>query len=105
MSDLLQLLQAREERVTLEGVTLLVREVPAAADTAAFLQEGDFIFKLLVASTFNEAGAAAFTYEQVPALKNASKLKLRPLLEAVLRVNGLDAEVEVKNSAADQGNG
>lgn len=105
MSDLLQLLKTREERVTLEGVELIVREVQAAADTVAFTEPGDFIFKLVVASTFAADGSPAFTYDQVPALKAASKLKLAPLIAAALRVNGRDIEAEAKNSEADPGSG
>lgn len=105
MSDLLQLLAAREERVTLEGVELVVREVEAAADTAAFIEPGDFVWKLVVASTFDANGKPAFSYEQVPGLKAASKLKLAPLVAAVLRVNGRDIEAEAKNSEASQDSG
>lgn len=105
MSDLLKLLAAREERVTLQGVTLLVREVAAAADVSALANADDMIFKLIIACTFVESGDPAFTLDDMPRLKSASNVRLQPLMAAVLRVNGMDIEAEAKNSAASQESG
>lgn len=111
LKDLAEFLATSEERIEFGGRALVVRELAAAADMVGFASvEGgevklsdDFNFLLITRCTFNEDGTPAFTTEDVPALKSASRKKLKPLLDAVNRVNGLDAETEVKNSAAARG--
>jgi len=97
---LLAALQPRAEQLTFHGVEVVVRELATAADTEAFRDGADAQFKFLTRCVFDADGQPLFTDEQIPALKSASRAKLLPLLEAVMRVNGLLAEDTEKNSAA-----
>lgn len=97
---LLAALAPRAERLQFHGVEVEVRELATAADTEAFRNGEDAQFKFLTRCAFDGDGQPLFTDAQIPALKAASRAKLMPLLEAVLRVNGLLAEAEEKNSAA-----
>lgn len=99
-SDLLEFLTPREESITLAGQPLVVREMPAAADIAAFRDNEDHIFKLIVRCTFTADGDLAFSDAHIPALKAAPRLKLAPLINAVVAVNALDEGAEIKNSEA-----
>ena len=92
-------LKLREERITVGGVKLLVREVTSAAEFAEMPRE-DFGYQLVVKCVLDEAGAPVFTAEDIPALKNGSRAALLPLFVAVNRVNGLDAAENAKNSDA-----
>lgn len=103
--ELLEAIKPREERVTLGAHTLVVRELACAADIAAFQDNADMTYKLIVRCTFDEAGEPAFTDEDIPALKAGAKATLLPLIAAVTRVNGFAFEENVKNSAADPGAG
>ena len=103
--ELLKAIQPREERITLGPHTLVVRELAAAADIAAFQDNADMTYKLIVRCTFDETGEPAFTDEDITALKAGSKLTLLPLITAVTRVNGFALEENVKNSAAAPGDG
>lgn len=103
LKDLLEVLRIREEQVELGGHKLVVRELQSAADVAALADNQDLGYKLLVRCVFDEAGAPAFTDDDIPALKAGSKSRLAPLMAAVTRVNGFDSEANAKNSAAVQG--
>lgn len=97
---LLAALAPQEKQVTVEGVVLTVREMDSAADTEAFRDNVDMSWKLLVRCTYDADGKLVFTDEDIPRLKKSSKVKLAPLTDAVLRVNGYKAEAVEKNSAA-----
>ena len=103
--DLLAAIKPREETVKLGKNVLTVRELETAADVAAFQDGGDMAYKLLVRCTFDAEGASAFTDDDIPAIKRGSKVRLAGLIAAVIRVNGFDAEDNVKNSAAVPGSG
>lgn len=98
--ELLAALARREERVTIGGLKLVVREMENAADVAGFEDGADYGYKLVVRCVFDEAGAPVFTDDDISALKGASRVKFLPVIAAVNRVNGIDVEGEVKNSAA-----
>lgn len=98
-AELLKFLERREERVTLGGMVLVIREMPTAGEMSELAGE-DSGFRLVVRCVFDEDGAPLFTDEDIPVLKGLSKTKFSPVAAAVNRVNGWDAEAEVKNSAA-----
>ena len=91
-SALLALLAPRSEAVALGERVLTVRELSSAADTMAFADNADLSFKLLVRCVVDAAGEPVFADADIPALKESSRLRLLPLIEAVRRVNGFDAE-------------
>lgn len=105
LQDLLEAIKPREERVELAGHVFLVRELSSAAEFAGVAGDPDIFFRLVVACTFDEAGARALTSDDIPALREGSRKKLAPLLSAVQRVNGLDTEDEVKKSETGPGSG
>lgn len=99
--ELAKYIAPREERLTFGGVKLVVRELGTAADGLAFKTSGDTEQKFIVRCVFiDETGEPAFSDEDIPALKLASRLKMLPVIEAVNRVMGFDLAEEVKNSAA-----
>lgn len=100
LAELIAALAPREERITLAGHALVVRELAVAADVSAMQDNVDLTWKLVVRCVFDEAGAAVFTDADIPALKAGSKARLQPLINAVVRVNGMDIEAEAKNSPA-----
>lgn len=107
--ELLAVLAAGEERVTVGGKPLVIRELECAADvpdTSGTVL--DFSLALIVRCVKDEDGNAVFTDADIPKLKRAGRKRMGPLINAVLRVNGFSGEaVEVaeKNSGADPGNG
>ena len=103
--ELIEAIKPHEERVELGGLTLIVRELACAADITAFQDNADMTYKLVVRSTFDEAGEPAFSDEDIPALKAGAKFALLPLINAVTRVNGFALKENIKNSAAAPGNG
>jgi hypothetical protein len=105
-AELSGLLAPREETVTLGGRTLVVRELVAAADVAAFADSEDVNFKMLVRCVYEEDGSTlAFSDDDIPTLKRAARIRLLPLLEASVRVNGFDVGDREKNSGAGPGAG
>jgi hypothetical protein len=105
LQDILDAIKPREERVTLGGHVLVVREIAIAADVAFMQDNADLTYKLVVRCVFDEAGEPAFDESDIPGLKKAGKTKLLPLIEAVNRVNGFDIEHEAKNSSAAPADG
>ena len=103
--ELSEAIKPREERIEFGGLTLIVRELATSADVTAFQDNADMTYKLVVRSTFDEAGEPAFSDEDIPALKAGAKFALLPLITAVTRVNGFALEKNVKNSAAAPGAG
>ena len=89
-----------EEKVSIGGVELVVREMPHAADVVALEDQTDLGYKILVRCVFDADGAPVFSDEDIPALKAAGKLKLAPLMKACNKVNGLLVEEAAKNSEA-----
>jgi hypothetical protein len=103
--QLFEALAPREERVEILGRALIVRELESAADTAAFLDNADMSWKMIVRCVFREDGQPMFGDDDIPRLKRTAKLRLKPLSDAVLRVNGLDVDGAEKNSGAGPGAG
>ena len=101
LPDLLEAIQPREKEITLGGRKLVVRELSGEADTSAMQDNQDLTWKLLVRCVFvAESGEPAFTDKDIPALRRGAKLRVKPLVDAVIEVNGMDIEAEAKNSAA-----
>lgn len=93
-------LAAREERLEIGGIKLVVRELESAADVEALKDQVDAQYKMLVLCVFAEDGTAAFALDEIPELKKAGKATLNRLFAAVNRVNGFAAEAEAKNFEA-----
>jgi hypothetical protein len=105
-NELLAALAAEEAVVEIGGKKAVVRQMGATADGAAFLDNTDFGYKLMVRCVFREDGETPwFTDDDIPALKRAAKVKLKPLMDAVLEVNGLNIAAQEKNSDAGQPSG
>ena len=98
--EVLAALEPQEERVTIGQRKLVVREMISAADTEAFRDNVDMSWKLLVRCVFTEDGEQVFDDSDIPRLKKSGKLRLKPLSDAVLRVNGYDLGDAEKNSGA-----
>lgn len=96
--ELLKALAAREETVVLAGRTLVVREMDVAADVTAFQDQADTVFKLITRCVFDADGKPVFQDSDIPALKKSASRKLMPVVEAVMRVNGMDAADNEKKS-------
>jgi hypothetical protein len=103
--ELLAAFAPQEERIEVAGRKLVVRELTAAADTAAFHDNVDMSWKLLVRCVFDGKGNPVFTDDDIPALKKSGKVKLKPVSDAVLRVNGYNTGELEKNSGAGPGAG
>lgn len=95
-----EFLAGREERVKLGSRTVIVRELTSAIDLPLLAGDADASYRLLVRSVFEEGGEPTFTDADIPALKAASRRRVSRLLDATVRVNGLDVEEEEKNSVA-----
>lgn len=112
LKEIQEALARRQETVEFHGRVLVVREVAEAAELG-ITEKGDpdAFYKIVIGSVFignvvkeaegekpavYEAGEPALTLEDLPTLKEGSRRALRPLLAAVSRVNGLDAEAEAK---------
>ena len=100
--DLLDALKLREESVQFGGNTLIVREAASAADLGTEKGDPDIIYKLMIACIFEADGTTpALSMEDLPALKAGSRAKVGKLVDATLRVNGLDAEDNAGKSEAN----
>ena len=101
LDDLLEAIRPREKPVTLGARALVARELGCDADTSAMVDNQDLTWKLVVRCVFDAAsGEPAFTDKDIPALKRGAKLRLKPVVDAVMEVNGASLEAEEKNSAA-----
>lgn len=119
LKEIQEALQPREEQVTLGGRVLIVREVEEASVIASTGQgDPDAFYHLMVACVYigeevepadgekpavYKAGALAMSADDIPTIKRSGRRALRPLAQAVARVNGMLVEEEVKNSAGVQG--
>lgn len=97
--ELLKFFEPREEKVELAGQALVVRELSEDSDTEALRDGVDSLLKFVVRCTFDQAEQRVFTDDDIPALKRAGAIRLAPLIQAVVRVNGF-VEDEIKNSGA-----
>lgn len=96
--DALASLMPREEPITVGPLACVMREMQSAADVLAFVDTEDTNYKLVVRSLLGPHGAPMFTDADIPKLKSGSFKKVQALIEAAQRVNGLNTEVESKNS-------
>jgi hypothetical protein len=102
LTELFEFLKAREERITIGGQTLVIKEMTGNADRKPLTDGVDVDWKILVRCVFKEDGGQLFSDADIPKLKDSGTTKVGPLLKAVYRVNGLDVEAEAKNSEAAQ---
>lgn len=93
-------LAPREERIVINDVVFVLRELDSAADTAALRDQEDSAWKMLVRCCFTESGNPYFTDADIPVLKTRALSRNKRLVEAAMRVNGELVEPEVKPSAA-----
>ena len=106
--DLVAALAPDQQELVFHGRKLVVRELDCAASmpNAEGLTALEYSLRLIVLSVDDvESAAPAFTEEDLPALRNAGRRKMKPLIDAALRVNGLSVEANVKKSAAGPGSG
>ena len=87
---LLAALAPREETIVLGGRTLTVRELAHAADVLAMADNEDLSLKLLVRSVLGEDGEPVFSDVDIPVLRGAGLMRMKPLVDMVQRVNGWD---------------
>lgn len=95
----------QEIPVTVGGAQLIVRQMPTAADSEALRDGVDSLYKFIVRCTFDADGNAVFTDADIPALKQAAKMAMLPLIKAVSQVNGFASEEQEKNYAASPAGG
>ena len=92
----------RTERVEINGVTFVCRELETAADMTALRDSPDYSYLMMIRCVFMDDGITpAFTDADVDDIKaETSVFRMQKLFKAVHSVNGLDAEEEAKNSEA-----
>ena len=101
MNPNLERFKRREERIPVDGVMFVAKELATAADLSALSDDPDYSLKVLIRCIFMEDGTPAFTDEDIPDIKAATSVfKMSQLIQAVHRVNGMNQDAEVKNSAA-----
>lgn len=94
--------QPDREAISVAGEVVFVAEL--SAEEAMGLSEGDqgdYVYRLLARAIVNKDGSRIFgdSKEEVAQIKRMGQRKLRPLIRAAIRMNGLDEEPE-KNSDA-----
>lgn len=100
-SALLEALAPREEVIELAGIRVLVRELESAAQSERMHDPGEAFYAGVVLCCLDpDTGERLFTEEDIPVLKSRARKGMKPLIEAVMRVNGYAAEIEEKNSGA-----
>jgi len=99
LAEIAAAIKPNEERLTLGGVSLIVREMAAADELGGDGSPEDIFMRVVVRCVFNEAGELVMSDADIPELKAAGKTKLRPLLDAVQRVNGLVQEDNTEKPA------
>lgn len=98
---LLAALAPREETVEVAGLKVLVREMESAAQSERLTDPGDAFYAGMVLCCFDpESGERLFTEADIPMLKTRARKGMKLLVEAVIRVNGYNADAEIKNSDA-----
>lgn len=91
----------KSETVEISGRKFVVRQVRRASELVELKDGEDGNYRMLVRCLFDEAGVPVFTDEDIPALREeASDINFIPLIQAIVRVNGLDVEDRAKNSEA-----
>lgn len=104
MTDKAALLAAiapREETVDVAGHKVLVRELSNAAHSEKLLDPGVAFYAAMTLCCFDpDSGKPLFTEDDIPLLQSRARRGLKALAEAVMRVNGMDAVAEQKNSEA-----
>src|SRR5690242_15169857 len=96
--ELIAALAAQKETVEFAGKTLFVHELDCAADVPIEGSALDGSLKLIVLCVRDAEGNRVFTDEDLPALKKSARKRIKPLIDAVMRVNGFGIREEAKNS-------
>ena len=101
MNPNLDVFKRRVDEFTIGGKKFIIKELTSASDIAALKDDKDYALKVIVRCAFTEDGAQAFTDSDIPDLRAEMSLqKLNQLFRVVSKVNGMDVEEEIKNSAA-----
>lgn len=103
--DIIAALAAQSEVVQFGGVAVHIRELDCAAEVPTDANVIDGSLKLLILCAHDAEGKRVFTDEDLPRLRGSARKRIKPLIDAVMRVNGFGIEAEAKNSAADPGSG
>lgn len=103
--DLIAALAPQKEAVEFAGQTLYAHELDCATDVPTEGNPVDMSLKLVVLCIRDAAGQPVFGDADLAALKRSSRNRVKPLIDAVLRVNGFTVEAEAKNSDAGPGSG
>ena len=103
--DILSALEARQESVEFAGKQVTVRELDCVADLPSADNGLEFSLRLIVACVVDAQGAPVFTDEDLPRLRKSARKRIKPLIDAVMRVNGFSLESETKNSGAAPASG
>lgn len=104
-ADLLAALAPQKEAVTFAGRAFFAHELDCAADVPSEGGAVEMSLRLIVLCVRDAEGRPAFTDDDLAALRKASRRRIKPLIDAVMRVNGFNIEAEVKNSDAGPGSG
>ena len=95
---LLAAIAPREEVVEVEGIKVKVRELESAAQSERLRDPGDATYAAMVLCCLDpETSEPLFTEDDITALKTRSRRGMKVLVDAVIRVNGYDREVEAGN--------
>lgn len=103
LPEIAEALKPREEVIEFAGRKLVARELASAAKLPQGGEDLDAGYRMMVACIYLEDGTPALEEADLPALKAAGSKRIAPLMEAVMRVNGLDATGEAGKSEAGPG--
>ena len=96
--DILAVLAPRQEEVEFAGKKVFVRELDCAGDMPAAERALDFSLALIVHCVTDAEGKPIFADEDLQKLRQSARRRIKPLIDAVMRVNGFDVKAEAKNS-------
>ncbi len=96
--EILAVLAPRQEEVEFSGKKVFVRELDCAADMPSAEGALDFSLGLILHCVIDAKGCRLFADEDLPRLRQSARRRIKPLIDAVMRVNGFDTKAEAKNS-------
>lgn len=100
MNEALDGLKPASEEVTIAGRKYFVTELEYASDISNFRNETDGTMHLLVQSVRDESGNLLWSVDDIPKLRKSSRKRIGELINAAMRVNGLDDKASEEKPVA-----
>jgi hypothetical protein len=100
-SALLAAIAPREEIIEVEGIKVKVRELESAAQSERLRDPGEATYAAMVLCCIDpDTNEPLFSEADIATLKTRSRRGMKVLMDAVIRVNGYDRDIEAGNSEA-----